>query len=139
VFSRHFRKVKVVFGPLDAFLTSIAFVAAYLTRESLNFDKVVRYVFYFDFRVGALLLIISLLCWLAIGYWFNIYEKLESALPSVVLRDTFRQCVLGAISLVVAEYMLRLDLSRFFVALFAVYTWILLCLFRINAARVIGA
>ena len=35
--------------------------------------------------------------------------------------------------------MLRLDLSRFFVALFATYAWILLCLFRINAARVIGA
>ena len=60
-------------------------------------------------------------------------------IPSVVLRDTFRQCFLGAICLVLAEYMLRLDLSRFFVALFAVYAWILLCLFRINAARVIGA
>ena len=35
--------------------------------------------------------------------------------------------------------MLRLDLSRFFVALFGIYAWILLCLFRINAARVIGA
>jgi exopolysaccharide biosynthesis polyprenyl glycosylphosphotransferase len=46
---------------------------------------------------------------------------------------------LGAICLVVAEYMLRLDLSRFFVALFGIYAWILLCLFRINAARVIGA
>jgi exopolysaccharide biosynthesis polyprenyl glycosylphosphotransferase len=35
--------------------------------------------------------------------------------------------------------MLRLDLSRFFIALFATYAWMLLCLFRINAARVIGA
>ena len=78
-------------------------------------------------------------CWLAIGYWFNIYEKLDSAHPSVVFRDTFRQCVLGAACLVMAEFVLRLDLSRFFVLLFAVYAWILLCLFRINAGRVIGA
>src|SRR5580704_15320350 len=74
-----------------------------------------------------------------IGYWFNIYEKLDSAHPRVVLRDTFRQCALGAICLVIAEYILRLDLSRSFVALFAVYAWVLLCLFRINAARAIGA
>ena len=38
----------------------------------------------------------------------------------------------------IAEYMLRLDLSRFFVVLFATYSWVLLCLFRINAARLIG-
>ena len=139
VFSRHFRKVKVVFGLLDAILTSIAFVLAYQTRVRLNAAGIFYYQFYFDFRVGALLLIVSLLCWIAIGYWFNIYEKLDSAHPTVVLRDTFRQCVLGAISLVVAEYLLRLDLSRFFVVLFAAYTWVLLCLFRINAARVIGA
>jgi exopolysaccharide biosynthesis polyprenyl glycosylphosphotransferase len=139
VFSRHFRKVKVVFGLLDAILTSIAFVLAYQTRVRLNAAGIFYYQFYFDFRVGLLLLIVSLLCWIAIGYWFNIYEKLDSAHPSVVLRDTFRQCVLGAISLVVAEYLLRLDLSRFFVVLFAAYTWLLLCLFRINAARVIGA
>ena len=79
------------------------------------------------------------MCWVAIGYWFNVYEKLDSAHPRVVLRDTFRQCLLGAISLVIAEYLLRLDLSRSFVALFAVYAWMLLCLFRLNAARVIGA
>jgi FlaA1/EpsC-like NDP-sugar epimerase len=42
---------------------------------------------------------------------------------------------------VVAEYALRLEpyeLSRSFVVLFAIYAWILLCLFRINAERVIG-
>jgi hypothetical protein len=57
-------------------------------------------------------------------------------LPST--RDTFQQCFLGAISLVLAEYLLHLDLSRFFVVLFAVYAWILLCLFRLNAGHVLG-
>jgi exopolysaccharide biosynthesis polyprenyl glycosylphosphotransferase len=135
VFTRHYVKVKAIFGLTDVFLTVLAFIAAYQTRIRLRFEK----VFYLDLPVAALLLVVSVLCWVAIGYWFNIYEKLDSAHPRVVLRDTFRQCALGAISLVLAEYMLRLDLSRSFVVLFAVYSWILLCLFRINAARVIGA
>jgi exopolysaccharide biosynthesis polyprenyl glycosylphosphotransferase len=95
-------------------------------------------VFFIDFPMAALLLVLSALCWVAIGYWFDVYEKLDSAHPSVVLRDTFRQCALGGICLVVIEFVLRLDLSRPFVVLVAVYAWILLCLFRINAARVIG-
>jgi exopolysaccharide biosynthesis polyprenyl glycosylphosphotransferase len=139
MFSRHYQKVKAIFGFTDPVLISLAFVAAYQTRFRLNFEKPFYWEFYIDFPVAVLLLLVSLVCWLAIGYWFKIYEKLESARPSVVLRDTFRQCFLGAICLVLSEYMLRLDLSRFFVFLFATYSWVLLCLFRINAARVIGA
>ncbi len=135
VFSRHYRKVKAIFGTTDVFLVALAFLAAYQTRIRLSFEK----LFYLDLAVAATLLALSALCWVAIGYWLNVYEKLDSAHPRVVLRDTFRQCALGAISVVVAEYVMRLDLSRSFVALFAVYAWILLCLFRLNAARVIGA
>ena len=135
VFNRHYRKVKAIFGFTDVIITSLAFLIAYETRIRLRFEK----QFFLDFPIAALLLVVSILCWIAIGYWFNIYEKLDSAHPRVVLRDTFRQCALGAICLVVAEYILRLDLSRSFVALFAVYAWVLLCLFRINAARAIGA
>src|SRR6266849_3196079 len=135
VFSRHYRKVKAIFGLTDVFLTTLAFVAAYQTRIRMHFEK----VFYLDLPIATLLLFASALCWVAIGYWFNVYEKLDSAHPRVVLRDTFRQCAVGAICVVVAEYALRLDLSRTFVALFAVYAWVLLCLFRLNAARVVGA
>ncbi len=134
MFSRHYRKVKAIFAATDVLLTSIAFVAAYQTRLRLHLEK----NFFIDFPVAALLLVLSALCWVAIGYWFDVYEKLDSAHPSVVLRDTFRQCALGAICLVLTEFLLRLDLSRSFVVLVAVYAWILLCLFRINAARVIG-
>ena len=139
MFSRHYTKVKLVFAFIDSLLIALAFVAAYQTRIRLHYQKVFYFVFYIDLPIAALLLVVSILSWLAIGYWFNVYEKLDSAHPSVVLRDTFRQCVLGAISLVLAEYVLRVDLSRFFIVLFATYAWILLCLFRINAARVIGA
>lgn len=131
--------MKAIFGLIDSALICLAFVAAYQTRFLLNLAGAFYFIFYIEFPVAILLLGVSVLSWLAIGYWFNIYEKLDSAHPSVVLRDTFRQCVLGAACLVLAEYLLRLDLSRFFVAVFALYAWVLLCLFRINAARVIGA
>ena len=137
MYSRHYRKVKLVFGLIDALLIALAFVAAYQTR--IRLQKAFHFLFYIDLPIATLLFFVAILCWLAIGYWFNVYEKLDSAHPQVIIRDTFRQCVLGAISLVLAEYMLRLDLSRFFIALFATYCWILLCLFRINAGRVIGA
>lgn len=135
MFSRHYRKVKAIFGFTDVILISLAFIAAYQTRIRLHFEN----VFYIDFPVAALLLLFTVLCCVAIGYWFNVYEKLDSAHTRVVLRDTFRQCALGAISLVVTQYALRLDLSRSFVAIFAVYAWVFLCLFRINAAHLIGS
>jgi exopolysaccharide biosynthesis polyprenyl glycosylphosphotransferase len=134
VFSRHYRKVKALFGLADVILTAIAFIAAYQTRALLPFE----HRFFFDFPIGAMLLLYSAACYIAVGYWLNIYERLDSAHTRVVLRDTFRQCAIGAICLVLGQFVFRLDLSRPFVALFAVYSWILLCLFRIQAARVIG-
>jgi exopolysaccharide biosynthesis polyprenyl glycosylphosphotransferase len=134
VFSRHYRKVKAIFGLTDLVLTSLAFFTAYQIRTRLHFEK----VFYLEAPVAVLLLLLSALFWIAIGYWFNIYEKLDSAHPRVILRDTFRQCAVGAISLVMAEFVLRLDLSRSFVALFAVCAWVFLCIFRLYAGRAIG-
>ncbi len=139
MFGRHYRKTKAILGLADSILITLAFIAAYQTRFRLNFHNVFYWLFYIDLRIAVLLLIVSVLCWLAIGYWFNLYDRLDSAHPRVVIRDTFRQCALGAVCLVLAEYLLRLDLSRFFVILFAAYAWMFLCLFRINAGRVVGA
>ena len=55
VFSRHYRKVKAIFGVTDVFLTTLAFVAAYQTRIRMHFEK----VFYLDPPIAALLLIAS--------------------------------------------------------------------------------
>ena len=59
----------------------------------------------------------------------NVYDKLDAGDPRVILRDSFRQCAYGALCLVVFEYVLRLDLSRFFLVLFVGYTWVFLLLF----------
>jgi exopolysaccharide biosynthesis polyprenyl glycosylphosphotransferase len=138
MFSRHYRVVKVILACSDVVLISLAFFLAYQTRARLHF----QHVFYIDFPVALLLLGISVACWIGIGYWFNVYERLDSAHPRVVLRDTLRQCALGSVGVVLAEFTLRLEpyeLSRPFVILFALFAWIFLCLFRINAARMIGA
>ena len=134
MFSRHYRKVKILFGLTDIALLTIAFLAAYQTRARIHLER----VFSIAYPEAGLLLLLSALSWVAIGYWLNVYEKLDSAHPRVVLRDTFRQCALGSSCLVLAQYLTRLDLSRPFVLIFAVYAWVLLCLFRIYAGPSVG-
>ncbi len=139
VFSRHYRKVKLLFGLSDVILISLAFEAAYQTRLHLGAALALSHEFYIDRPIKALLLGAAAVCWLAIGYWFDVYERLDSAHPPMVLRNTFRQCLLGSMALVLFEYLLRFDLSRSFVAILGVYSWILMCLFRLNAGHVLGA
>ncbi len=134
MFSRHHRKVRVLFAISDVLITALAFEAAYQTRVHLSF----QHLFFLTVQTKALLLGFAVIVWIALGYWFEIYDRLDSAHTRVILRDTFRQCGLGVIAVVLFEYLLRLDLSRFFIALFAVYGWALLAIFRIKAGSVVG-
>lgn len=133
MFSRH-RKARVLFGLSDVVLAALAFEAAYQTRVPLH----LRFIFFLTSEQKALILGFSLLAWVTIGLWLGIYEKLDSGHPRVIVRDTAQQCAYGALGLVVFEYILRMDLSRFFVLLFALYAWVLLLLFRLTAGRVVG-
>jgi exopolysaccharide biosynthesis polyprenyl glycosylphosphotransferase len=134
MFSRP-RKARALFGLSDVVLVALAFEAAYQTRVPLHF----HFLFYLTVEQKALLLGFSLLSWVVIGLWLEIYEKLDSGHPRVILRDAARQCFCGALSLLIFEYALRMDLSRFFLLLFSVYAWVLLLLFRLTAGRVVGA
>jgi exopolysaccharide biosynthesis polyprenyl glycosylphosphotransferase len=134
VFTKHQRKARVLFGLSDVLITILAFEAAYQTRLLLSLDN----VFFLTVPVKALLLLSSSLLWVLLGYWLLVYERLDSAQPRVILRDTFRQCAIGAIGVVLLQFVLRLDLSRAFMALFAAYSWILLCLFRLRAGQLVG-
>jgi len=133
MFSRQ-RKARVLFGLWDLILVGLAFEGAYRTRTLLHLDL----EFYLTVERKALLLVVSLLAWVLIGIWLEVYDKLDSAHPSVILRDTARQCASGALCLVVFEFVRRLELSRLFVVLFACYAWILLLVFRLTAGRVLG-
>lgn len=133
MFSRQ-RKARVLFGISDIVLATLAFELAYQTRAFLHLE----HDFFLTVERKALVLGFSLLAWVAIGAWLEVYEKLDSPNPGIILRDAARQCCFGALSLVVFEYALRLDLSRIFVALFAASAWVLLVLFRLTAGRVVG-
>jgi exopolysaccharide biosynthesis polyprenyl glycosylphosphotransferase len=128
------RKARVLFGLSDLILATLAFEAAYQTRAVLR----LHFLFYLTVEQKALLLGFALFSWVMIGLWLGVYEKLDSGNPRVILRDTARQCAYGALCLVVFEYSLRMDLSRFFVVVFSTYAWVLLLLFRLTAGRVVG-
>ena len=134
MYSRHHRKVRALFALSDVLLTALAFEAAYQTRQRLGLE----HVFYITVPIKALLLGWSVLVWVAFGNWFNIYQRLDSAHFRVILRDTFRQCATGMMAVVMFQYGVRLDLSRLFIALFAIYAWVLLCLFRLRAGALVG-
>ncbi|HLK68909.1 MAG TPA: sugar transferase [Bryobacteraceae bacterium] len=133
MFSRQ-RKARVLFGLSDIVLLALAFEAAYQTRSLLQLE----HEFYFTVPETALLLGFSLMSWITIGVWLEIYEKLDSGHPRIILRDSARQCVYSALCLVIFEYSLRLDLSRVFVVLFSAYGWVAVLLFRLTAGRVVG-
>ena len=129
-----YRKARVLFGLSDIALTALGFWAAYQTRVWLRLE----HLFFLDFPTKVLLLGFCMLSWLLIGLWLQVYDRLDSGAPRIILRDTFRQCGYGAISLVVFEFAFRLDLSRPFLALIAGYSWVFLCLFRLTAGSLVG-
>ena len=128
------RKARVLFGLSDICLTALAFEAAYRTRVLLQFGR----EFYITTDRKPLVIGFVLLTWVLIAQWLHLYEKLDKSHTLVIVRDAARQCVYGALALVIFEYSLRLDLSRPFLLLFTVYTWVSLLLFRLTAGRLIG-
>ena len=134
MFSRHHRKARLLFGLSDVVITALAFEAAYQTRVLLPLG----FEFYITIPNKALLLGAAVIATLLIGYWLELYDRLDSAHPRVIVRDTFRQVVLATICVVLLEFLLRLDLSRAFLLMFAVFNWIGLCVFRWNSGSLVG-
>ena len=134
MFSGHRRKAKLLFGLSDIVLTILAFAAAYQSRVWLPFER----TFYLDRPETALLLGFSALVWLALALSLNVYERLEAGNPRIILRDTLRQSFLGLVAVVLLQYLLKLDLSRSFLALFGAYSWVLLCAFRLSTRNLAG-
>jgi exopolysaccharide biosynthesis polyprenyl glycosylphosphotransferase len=129
VFRGQRQRVRILFGTADVVLIALAFAVAYAIRSRLNLEN----DFYIPQGVAASLLIWSMVVWVATGAWWETYDRIDATHPRIILRHAFRQSLLGAMSVILFEYAGRLDLSRLFVALFAVCTWVLLCLFRLNA------
>jgi len=124
----------VLLGLSDVLLTVLAFQAAYHSRQWLSLER----LFYLTSPVKTLLLGFAVLTWVLLGLWLKVYDKLETGRPRVIVGDSLRQCFLGAMAVVIFQYLLRLDLSRPFLALFAGYSAVFLCLFRLAAAGLGG-
>ncbi len=133
MFSGHQRQTKLLFGLSDIVLTTVAFAGAYASRVWLP----LAHEFFLRRAEIALLLGFSALVWVGMGIWLNVYERLESGNPRTVWRDGFRQSFAGMIAVVVLEYLLKLDLSRPFLALFGIYSCVLLCVFRLSMGSLI--
>jgi exopolysaccharide biosynthesis polyprenyl glycosylphosphotransferase len=134
MFSRQ-RKARVLFALSDILILTAAIVCAYQTRSFLHLEN----AFFLTHERQALIWGGSIFAWLAIGFWFEIYDKIESGHPRIILRDTVRQCAYGTLGLLVFQYALRFDLSRVFVGLLCAVALALLLVFRLTAARIAGS
>jgi len=135
MFSRHRRKAQFLFGLCNICFTALAFEAAYQARSLLHLER----IFYIILTTKALVLGFSVGVWLLSGLWLGVYDRLDAGDPRAILHDSFQQCAYGAVALILFEFALRLDLSRPFLALFVVYAWLFLFLFRLFSGRMAGA
>jgi exopolysaccharide biosynthesis polyprenyl glycosylphosphotransferase len=129
------RKLKILFGFADALLTAAAFVLAYRVREFLPF----YHLFYLLPEVFAPLLAFCVATWVSIGYWLDVYGKLESIRVRAIFRDSFRQAGWGGLALIVLIFVTKLDISRFFLSLFILTSWFCLTAFRIATRNLVSS
>ncbi len=128
------RKTKILFGLSDVVLAAAAFELAYRFREHLALDK--TFFLLPDFK--TLLICFSAITSVAIGYWLNVYGKVDSAELTVILRDGVRQVAYSAIAVVLfIVFGLQEKISRVFLASFFATNWVLLTIFRIAARNLI--
>jgi exopolysaccharide biosynthesis polyprenyl glycosylphosphotransferase len=135
VFPGHHRRLRILYGVADLILIALAFQLAYWVRTHLE----LAHDFALDGPVAIALLVWSMFAYVASASWWEIYDRIDGRDPRSVLIDAFQQCLVGSVAVVLFEFMWRLELSRSFVALFAFLTWLLFCLFRLNAGRILGA
>ena len=134
MFDRHKQKAAILFAVADVLLTVCAFEAAYQTRVVLPLER----VFFIIAPMKALLLGATLLFWVGIGSWSGAYRRFYGNDSRAAVHDTFLQVLFGTIGLVTFQFLLRLDLSRAFIGLFAAYSLVLLLFYRLLAGRVRG-
>jgi exopolysaccharide biosynthesis polyprenyl glycosylphosphotransferase len=110
-------------------LTALAFEAAYVTRSLLPLS----HDFALPSSLKALLFGLASVSSVIFCLWVQIYDRLDGANRFVVLRETTKQAAFVLVSIVLLDYFLKLDLSRFFLVSFLGLQSLFLLLFRWNA------
>jgi exopolysaccharide biosynthesis polyprenyl glycosylphosphotransferase len=134
VFSRHKRRAALLFALADVILTILAFEAAYQLRVHLPFER----VFFILPPVKALILGATLIMWVALGFLLRVYERLEPGDPRTALQDSLRQVTAGMLLLMGFLFLEKLDISRAFLGLFAVFNLTALIAYRVSARSLRG-
>jgi len=134
VFENHRQRAGLLFAAADILLTALAFEAAYQTRVYLPLER----TFYIIAPIKALLLGFVILAWLLVGRWLGAYARLYGGDARSAVYDTLRQITFGALLTAMFMFVLRLDISRAFIAIFLVYDLVLLVLYRASAGRLRG-
>lgn len=136
---RRQRKARVLFALSDIVLVTAAFAITYRLRLSIGWRLLaIHPVFFLTPHEQALVVGFSLFAWVTIGLWLHIYDKLDAGHPRLILRDATRQCAYAALCLLVLEYALRMDLSRFLLTIYPSLAWVFLVIFRLIAGRMVG-
>jgi hypothetical protein len=81
----------------------------------------------------ALILGFSLLGWVTIGFWLGIYDAPDAEPRRTILRDSVRHSIYTGLCVLAFEYTLRMDLSRFFLALYTLLTWTFIVAYELAA------
>ena len=134
MFDHHKKRAFLLFAAADVILTILAFEAAYQTRIFLPLPR----VFFITTPIKALLLGFVLVTWLLLGRSIGVYARLYGSNTRAAIVDTLRQVITGGLALIVFIYFLRMDISRPFIALFVVYDFVLLSVYRAAAGRLRG-
>jgi hypothetical protein len=129
LFSNDHRRAALVFGLMDVALTVLALEAAYQTR---TLTHILPRAFYSIGGEKTLVLIAFVPIWTSAGYVVGVYGKFDFRRPGSILLRTLRQAMYGGVSLVIFEYVFRLEISRLFLSLFALYAFVFLLIFRLQ-------
>jgi exopolysaccharide biosynthesis polyprenyl glycosylphosphotransferase len=127
VFTRQQAKLRPFLLLADLAVVWAAFHLAYFTRQNLPLER----LFFLSGAVRALLLAAGMAAWLLAGLWVRAYDQILATGRRRILLRAFQQCALAITALVFLEYAQRLDLSRPFLALWALYTLLLLSISRL--------
>ncbi len=126
MFAHQRKKIQLLFAFADILLTIAAFEIAYAARTQITLD----HVFFLRTDMHLLLLGVSAIIWVSLGYFHRLYEVLYSSNLLRMLSNTIRQSILGVAAIILFQYLLRLDLSRSFLFFFLLCNLSLLATFR---------
>jgi hypothetical protein len=93
VFRGHHRKVRLLFAISDVLLTALAFALAYQARVMLaGRAPALGHEFFLTRQVVVLLLGWSIVVWVAVASWWEIYDRIDAAHPRAIRCALLANC-----------------------------------------------